>query len=140
MAAALTAYTVVAKVDRPACERAGMVLARYVTPSSEYVGLRQRPEDAVERARMISTSRGETVGRDTHIFLRTTFSAAGFARYALLSTDKAHKFVPMLYKKVYYNSARDWQVWHFQGDLPLAATDNDNAVLITSEWVEMDLQ
>ena len=134
MAAALTAWTVVAKMDRPACQAAGTVLARYVTPGSDYVGLRQRPEDALERARMISA---QPVGGDTHILLKTTFSAAGFACYATLLTDQAHKFVPVLHKKVYNDSSHDWRVWHFVGDLPLSVVV-DGQALIASEWVEID--
>jgi len=100
----------------------------------DYVGLRQRKEDAVERGQKIFK---KSVTKETHIFLKTTFTAAGFAKYATLSTDHEHKFAPQLYKKVYYHSPHDWQAWHFNGDLPLAETENEQ-VLISSEWVEMD--
>ena len=108
-------------------------MARYVTPGRDYVGLRQQPEDAVERARLNSTT---PVGRATHILLRTIFSATGFARYATLSTDKTQNFAPVLYKKIYNDSTCDWQVWRFHGDLPLAVFENGHA-LIASEWVEL---
>ena len=81
---------------------------------------------------------GPPVGKDTHIFLQTTFTAAGFAHYATTFKDQAHNFVPVLFKKVYNDkSSHDWQVWHFHGDLPFAAQQNDH-VMITSEWVEVD--
>ena len=101
----------------------------------DYVGLRQRKEDAVERGQKIYHPK--PVKKETHIFLKTTFTAAGFAKYATLSTDHEHNFVPKLYKKVYHHSPHDWQVWHWNGDLPLAERENEQ-VLILSEWVEME--
>ena len=104
-------------------------------PGKHYVGLRQRKQDAVERAKMIYYP--TSVNKETHIFLKTTFTAAGFAKYATLSTDHEHNFVPKLHKKVYYYSPRDWQVWRWNGDLPLAERENGEP-LIWSEWVPMD--
>ena len=132
---ALTVYTVVAKEDKVACVTANSCKVRYVSRGKDYVGLRQRKEDAVERGRLIYHP--TPVSKETHIFLKTTFTAAGFAKYATLSTDHEHNFVPKLYKKVYYYSPRDWQVWRWNGDLPLAERENEQ-VLIWSEWVGMD--
>ena len=132
-APALTTWTVVYKMDRAACEAADKVLARYVNPGSDYVGLRERREDALERARLVS---GQPVRRETHVLLKTTFSPAGFARYATLSTGTAHAFTPVLHKKVYSDTSHDWQVWHFQDDLPLAVVV-DGQAFVTSEWVEI---
>ena len=104
----------------------------------DYVGLRQRKEDAVERGQKIFKT---SVTKETHIFLKTTFTAAGFAKYATLSTDHEHNFAPKLYKMVYYTrsdqSAYDWLAWHWNGDLPLDDCENGQQ-LISSEWVEMD--
>ena len=104
----------------------------------DYVGLRQRKEDAVERGRLIYHP--TPVNKETHIFLKTTFTAAGFAKYGTESMPQ-HNFVPKLSKKVYNTrpdeTPYDWQVWHWNGDLPLAERENEQ-VLISSEWVEMD--
>ena len=103
----------------------------------DYVGLRQRKEDAVERGQKIFKT---SVTKETHIFLKTTFTAAGFAKYATLPTDDKHHFAPKLYKMVYYTrsdeSAYDWLAWHWNGDLPLDDCENGQQ-LIFSEWVEI---
>ena len=81
-----------------------------------------------------------SVTKETHIFLKTTFTAAGFAKYATLPTDDKHYFAPKLYKMVYYTrsdeSAYDWLAWHWNGDLPLDDCENGQQ-LIFSEWVEI---
>ena len=132
---ALTVYTVVPREDMETCVTVNSCRVRYVSRGKDYVGLRQTKEDAVERGQRIYHP--TPVNKETHIFLKTTFTAAGFAKYATLSTDREQNFVPKLYKKVYYNSHHDWQVWHWNGDLPLAERENEQ-VLISSEWVEMD--
>ena len=131
---AFTVYTVVPKEDKETCVTVNSCRLRYVSRGKDYVGLRQRKEDAVERGQKIFKT---SVTKETHIFLKTTFTAAGFAKYATLSTDHEHNFAPKLYKKVYYHSPHDWQVWHWNGELPLAECENEQ-VLIWSEWVEMD--
>ena len=130
---ALTVYTVVPREDKETCVTVNSCRVRYVSRGKDYVGLRQRKKDAVERGQKIFKT---SVTKETHIFLKTTFTAAGFAKYATLSTDHEHNFVPKLYKKVYHHSPHDWQVWHWNGDLPLAERENEQ-VLISSEWLEM---
>ena len=132
---ALVVYTVVPRELKKAVDDTKLCKAWYVSRhGKDYVGLRQRKEDAVERGQKIFKT---SVTKETHIFLKTTFTAAGFAKYATLSTDHEHNFVPKLHKKVYYYSPRDWQVWRWNGDLPLAERENEQ-VLIWSEWVGMD--
>jgi hypothetical protein len=130
----LTTWTVVEKVDRPACERVGSVLIRYVNPGRDYVGLRERREDAMERAHLTSAA---SVTSQTHIFLKTTFSTAGIARYATRTHGADHGFAPMLVKKVYRDTTYDWKVWHFHDDLPLQATSETGVAWIVSEWEEI---
>ena len=132
---ALTVYTVVPREDKETCVTVNSCRVRYVSRGKDYVGLRQRKKDAVERGQKIYHPK--PVKKETHIFLKTTFTAAGFAKYATLSTDHEHNFVPKLYKKVYHHSPHDWQVWHWNGDLPLAERENEQ-VLILSEWVEIE--
>ena len=102
-------------------------------PGKQYVGLRQRKQDAVERGENIFNT---SVTKKTHIFLKTTFTEAGFAKYATLAMPQ-HHFVPKLSKKVYYprpgETPYDWQVWHWNGDLPF-----DDCDLMVSAWEELD--
>ena len=105
-APALMVWTVVEKVDRPACEQMGKILARYVTPGADYVGLRERREDALERAQKFSA---QPVRRETHVLLRTTFSREGFAHYATLTTGAAHAYAPTLSKKTFNDTTHDWK-------------------------------
>ena len=135
---ALTVYTVVPREDKETCVTVNSCRVRYVSRGKDYVGLRQRKKDAVERGQKIFKT---SVTKETHIFLKTTFTAAGFAKYATLSTDHEHNFAPKLYKMVYYTrsdqSAYDWLAWHWNGDLPLDDCENGQQ-LISSEWVEID--
>ena len=135
---AFTVYTVVPKEDKETCVTVNSCRVRYVSRGKDYVGLRQTKEDAVERAERIYHP--TPVNKETHIFLKTTFTAAGFAKYATLPTDDKHHFAPKLYKMVYYTrsdeSAYDWLAWHWNGDLPLDDCENGQQ-LIFSEWVEI---
>ena len=130
----LTTWTVVEKVDRPACASVDSILMRYVNPGRDYVGLRERREDAVERAVLTSAM---PVASQTHIFLKTTFSMAGVAHYATRSQGADRAFAPILVKKVYRDASYDWKVWHFHGDLPLQVTSEAGVAFITSEWEEI---
>ena len=92
----------------------------------------------MERCKQITN---KSVTKETHIFLKITFTAAGFAKYATLAMPQ-HHFVPKLSKSVYYytrsdESAYDWQAWKWHGDLPLDECENGQE-LIFSEWVELD--
>ena len=131
---ALTVYTVVPKEDMETCVTVNSCRVRYVSRGKDYVGLRQSKEDAVERAVMIYHP--TPVKKETHIFLKTTFTAAGFAKYGTLAMPQ-HHFVPKLSKKVYYprpgETPYDWQVWHWNGDLPF-----DDCDLMVSAWEELD--
>ena len=135
---ALTVYTVVPREDKETCVTVNSCRVRYVSRGKDYVGLRQRKQDAVERAEQIFK---RSVTKETDIFLKITFTAAGFAKYATFAMPQ-HHFVPKLSKSVYYytpsgESAYDWQAWKWHGDLPLDEKENDE-VLISSEWAELD--
>jgi hypothetical protein len=139
MAPALVVYTVVPKELKKAVDDTKLCKAWYVSRhGKDYVGLRERKQDAVERGESIFNT---SVTKKTHIFLKTTFTEAGFAKYATLSTDGKHNFAPKLFKMVYYTrsdeTAYDWLAWQWNGDLPLDVCENGQQ-LIVSEWAEMD--
>ena len=129
---ALVVYVTVPKELKKIVDDAKSCPAWYVSgPGRDYVGLRERKDEAVERSQRIFN---KPVTKETHIFLKITFSEAGFAKYATLSMP-THNFAPQLSKMVYYTrseqAAYDWKVWHWNGDLPL------DDPLIESEWVEI---
>ena len=132
---ALEVYVAVPRELKKAVDDTKLCKAWYVSRDArDYVGLRERKQDAVERAKMIYYP--TPVNKETHIFLKTTFTAAGFAKYGTLAMPQ-HHFVPKLSKKVYYprpgETPYDWQVWHWNGDLPF-----DDCELMVSEWEELD--
>ena len=92
-------------------------------------------QDAIERARMCSQ---DPVTRETHILLKTKFTAAGVAHFATQSAGADHAYAPMLFKKVYNDPAYDWKVWHFQDVLPLHLVTSAGDTLVTSEWEELE--
>ena len=132
---ALTVWTAVAKEDRATCVAMNKVPMRYANSGGNYIGLRERREDAVERARFYSTV---PVTQETHILLKTKFSAAGVAHFMTQSSGAQHAYAPMLFKMVYKESEYDWKVWHFQDDLPLESVTNAGLPLVTSEWEELE--
>ena len=115
MAASLTLYLVIAKAGIEVVVTTAKVPLRCAGVHS-YVGLRQRPVDAVHRC---NASFPGGVSAGTHVLLSLTFTTKGIARYCTETTDAAHGFVPVLAKQVYADTSRDWGVWHFIGDLPL---------------------
>ena len=40
-------------------------------------------------------------------------------------------------EKVTYHDPKDWKVWHFHGDLPLQASDEQGNGLITTTVMEI---
>ena len=131
---ALVVYTVVPRELKKAVDDTKWCKAWYVSRhGKDYVGLRERKQDAVERGEKIFNT---SVTKKTHIFLKTTFTEAGFAKYATLAMPQ-HNFVPKLSKMVYYTrpgeTPYDWLVWHWNGDLPF-----DDCELMVSAWEELD--
>ena len=88
---------------------------------------------AVERAMKISGS----FNKDTHVVLEITFSPLGLAHYTNIVLGPEYRFQPMLQKMSYRPDGIDWNVWHFYGDLPLQASDEQGNVLITSRIMEI---
>lgn len=96
------------------------------------IGLRENVADAVDRTMRESGP----IDKDTHVVLEITFSPLGLAHYAKMCQGPDYRFRPML-EKVTYRDAKDWKVWHFHGDLPLQASDEQGNVLITTRVMEI---
>ena len=101
-------------------------------PEQWKIGLRETLVDAVERTTKISGP----ISKDTHVVLEITFTPLGLAHYAKIYQGCDYGFQPMLQKKT-YRDATDWKAWHFHGDLPLQASDEQGNVLITSRLMEI---
>jgi hypothetical protein len=116
--------------DVAACDRRREVPRRLVGNRS-YIGLRVSPDEAMIRAHKISWA---PVGNSNHhVILQVDFSAAGFLHYATLSAGSEHNFEPVLAKTVYRKDAEnDWNVWHFNMDMPLEKYGPDGQVWISS--------
>ena len=80
------------------------------------------------------TTRGsqKKLSSHTDALLRICFTAAGLAEYATTVTTAQGNFKPKLYKNVYNDSATDWKVWHFVGELPLSENDQHGQPLVAT--------
>jgi hypothetical protein len=101
---------------------------------TQYIGLREREDYAVDRAIMVEGR--DHVNKDTHMILRVTFSALGVAHFGRYYQDSSLQFRQKLYKKSYYGNI-DWGVWHLLGDLPLSLNDEQGNTLVSSEYLEI---
>ena len=135
MAAFLPLYLAVHADDVDACRRTPEVPRRLIG-NLPYIGLRTTPEDAMKRAREHSYT---PVDKHTHAILEVKFSEAGFLYYATLSAGAEYYFQPVLVKMVYYkDKENDWNVWHFNKDLPFEAKGPDGEVWISTGWRRID--
>ncbi len=79
------------------------------------------------------------VDKNSHAILQVNFSAKGFLHYATFSTGAEHNFELVLIKMVYNkDNETDWNVSHFNMDLPLAANGPDGDVWISTVWHSVD--
>ena len=101
---------------------------------TQYIGLREREDYAVDRAIMVEGR--DNVNKDTHMILRVTFSALGVAHFGRYYQDSSLQWRQKLYKKSYYGNI-DWGVWHLLGDLPLSLNDEQGNTLVSSEYLEI---
>ena len=97
-----------------------------------HIGLRQRMEDAVDRAIKVEGR----ASKESHLILRVEFSALGFAHFGTTCQGASLQFLPALYKKS-YQGATDWGVWHLLCDLPLSLSDAMGNPLVSSDWMEI---
>ena len=120
--------------DRAVVEASGVVKARQVSGSKNYIGLRESPEDALQRGKQVYKGI-EGVGKQM-VVLRITFTNAGLGHFTKKCACPGHAFDSVLKKKVFPNDPTDWKVWHFNEDLPLFFQSPSGVTLITSEWLE----
>ena len=130
--AGLRLYKVEAVTEMTHMLQDGTLRLQGTGPEHWKIGLRENVVDAVERTTKISGP----ISKDTHVVLEITFTPLGLAHYAIVITASDYGFQPMLQKKT-YRDAKDWKVWHFHGDLPLQASDEQGNVLITSKLMEI---
>ena len=127
-------YVAVFKDDRGIVGSIGMLKARQVTGSKNYIGLPENPEDAVERARRLY--KGVEDIESQLVLFHFRFSDDGLADFTRKHSLKDHAFVPVLHKRVHRYDCYDWKVWHVVEDLPLSLTNPSGVTLISSDWQE----
>ena len=127
-------YVAVFGDDRAIVDSTGVVKARQVSGSKNYIGLRESPEDALERGKQVYKG-VEGVERQM-LVLRVASSNAGLGHFTKKCAGPDHAFVSVLHKCVYPNDPHDWKVWHFEEDLPLSLQTPEGVTLISSEWQE----
>ena len=130
--AALTLWLCMPEQAAVDCIARGGVVVRDHGGPKRLLGLREQPEDAVERARLLGEGH---VSKDSHLLLRIVSTHAGVAHYTVANAGAEHCYAPMPAKRVYSYGKTDWGVWYFHGDLPLHAclTDEENTTLLRVE-------
>ena len=132
--AALPLYLAVNVDDVDACRKKNEVPRRYVGNNS-HIGLRTTPDDAMTRAQQVSWT---PVDKNNHVILQVNFTEAGYFHYATISAAE-HNFKPILSKMVYdKDNDTDWNVWHFNTDLPLESGSLNGDVWISTVWLAVD--
>ncbi len=114
----LALYVVLHKDDAQQMVQVQRLSTRHVSPSWPEIGLRQDPDQALERFKKIFG----TVDHSFLVLVEVLFSAAGIAKWATELTDQTHEFMSRIYKKTFRKQEKDWGVGHFVGDLPLQDT------------------
>ena len=127
-----TLFLVVSKADKLVIESDGAVKLTAWRRDWKYIGLRESPSDALEKAQ-----RFERCSKETHEVLAVNFTPLGVQYFTTTPSDSSNRFKPLLHKVDYRGSDKDWGVWHFLCDLPLAAVDRDGNILIHSDWCEI---
>ena len=107
-APALVLYVAIHKDDTMPCIAAENRPRRYLG-GRHYIGLRERQQDALERASLYSI---EPVSKTTHVLLEWRLSSAGLVHFGTTNASAEHRFAPMLSKNI-YSDDNDWNVWHF---------------------------
>ena len=74
----------------------------------------------------------------TYAMLEITFSTLGVARYCMECAGPHFGYESILQRKTYgeYDKT-NYNVWHFNGRLPLAERDDVDNYLITTKWLDL---
>ena len=136
----LSTYVAVRRGDVPS-KNEKLPLGYPKNPWAKYIGLRERPQDALERAEKFEKERGKTgvpVNSQNFVVLRFHFTHAGVAHFTLKNAGDTYNFASVLSKKVYdYDNWHkrspcfDWNVWHFLEALPLELEVNGTVLIWT---------
>ena len=122
-------YTCIPKSDTTTISETGFVKGG---PGKSYVGLRESPEQAFERALLIN----KDVQREDCLVCAVRFTPLGWMH----CTTKMQGTIPMLYKKIYHNPL-DWEAWHFNAAIPVEMHDaNTSEVLLKVSFHEFSVQ
>ena len=135
----LRLYKMETQEDYPGIVAQGFINMKQNSPADSWkVGLREDPQEAVEREQKIADKEGRgPVSKHTHFLCEVTFTALGVAYYTMLYKGQDYHFQPTLVKKAYgedYGCGHDWKVWHFFDNLPLNVIDVHGNVLVTTEF------
>jgi len=118
-------YTIIPKSETTTIEETGFVKG---DPGKSYVGLRESPEQAFERARLIN----KDVKSEECMVCAVRFTPLGWMH----CTTKMQGSVPMLHKKIYQDHL-DWETWHFNAAIPVEMREaNTGEVLLNVTFRE----
>ena len=120
--------------DRAVVQASGVVKARQVSGSKNYIGLRESPEDALQRGQQVY--KGIESVEKQMVVLRIRFTNAGLGHFTKKCSGADHAIDYVLKKKVFPHDPTDWKGWHFNEDLPLFFQGPTGVTLITSELLE----
>ena len=77
----LILYKAVLQADVPEFKRNGILPLKRIGPDAWHIGLRESPQEALERTRLFH----DRVGIDTHCLLQVRFTPLGVAHFAMHS-------------------------------------------------------
>ena len=96
----LVLFVAVHKDDIPVIQMRQVLHTRQVHGSRPYIGLRERLEDAVQRAPGFTKA--------SHCILQVQFTTEGLAQFVTETSGADTSFAPRLSK----SDETDWKVWH----------------------------
>ena len=129
---ALVLYVALPVIDKDVVlSHYGYIPFRLATSNKFYVGLRENADDAIERFKQHKYFADHRKG--SYVLFQVTFSAAGLAHYVTKSAGPEYNHSAILAKQTYWKDLIDYGVWHFQGDLPLQASDEQGVLLVSCE-------
>ena len=109
------------KEDVPAIlEGEKIPLQIYSAGEKKYRGLREDKMEAVHRAVQVFGDNCDMSTDNTMVLLSVKFPNRGFVKYAISTLGADQEFDSMLHKNAFGDTAKDWGVWAFHGDLPHA--------------------
>ena len=155
----LIVYKCIAVKEIPSLFPDGIVHCQSTGPEQWEIALCENPADAVERTTKIS----DPVSKASHVTLEITFTPLGFAHYRKVCQGPDYHWQATMHigrsgtcetqrddMKVMetqkyadwktgltYHGDTDWKGWHFHGDIPLQASDEQGNVLITTRIIEI---